>query len=76
MICALCGTEHDAHQAQRFVSDTNMPVVVANKVANKRKPAMVANTSRHGQYADKAKRREYMRAYMRTYMSAKRKASA
>ena len=51
-VCRLCGHKHYglAHVFDKPVKEVaNKPVLVANK---------------HGQYADKDKRREYMRVYM------------
>ena len=65
--CRYCGHAHwlrDPHIFPETVVQTEHGYsVVANSA-----PKMVANRStKHGQYADKDRRRQYMRDYMRAY---------
>ena len=70
--CRYCGHAHwlrDPHIFTETVAQTTHGYsVVANSTPDK-----VANIStRHGQYADKDKRRQYMREYMRADRASKR----
>lgn len=47
----------------------NEPKPTPNKVANTDKPVVANN--KHGKYADKEKRREYMKEYMRKLRAKK-----
>ena len=69
MKCPDCdGSAHGKHKAHWFKPTaavvTHMPAKVANT-------SLVANTAKvankHGQYADKDRRRAYMRDYMRAH---------